>query len=87
MGLTCLLQADFIEAHARFEEALRIYERERDRDAKFRFGMDSGVCATAYLAFTHWQFAEIAQARRLIDEAVARARGRHADSSKTDVSH
>jgi hypothetical protein len=45
-----------------------MYDPQRDREAKFRFGMDSGACATAYLAHTSWQFGEIERARALIDE-------------------
>ena len=35
--------------------------------AKFRFGVDTGVVATAYLAHTKWQLGEIERARALID--------------------
>jgi predicted ATPase len=35
LGTTCFAQGDFTEALANFEEALRIYDPERDRDAKF----------------------------------------------------
>ena len=45
LGLTCLCQGDFVEARAHLEEALRIYDPERDRDAKFRFGTDTGAVA------------------------------------------
>jgi hypothetical protein len=41
LGLTCLLQGDFIEARAHLKEALRAYDPERDRHAKFRFGQDA----------------------------------------------
>ena len=51
-GLTCLCQGDFIEAQAYLEQALRTYDPERDRDAKFRFGHGFRRCATAYLAHT-----------------------------------
>jgi tetratricopeptide (TPR) repeat protein len=73
LGLTCLLQADFIEAHARFEEALRIYERERDRDAKFRFGTDTGAVASVHLAQANWLLGNVERARELMKEAAARA--------------
>jgi class 3 adenylate cyclase/predicted ATPase len=73
LGLTCLWQGDFTEAHANLMQAMRAYDPERHREAKFRFGMDTGACATAYLAHTSWQFGEIERARELIDEAVARA--------------
>ena len=73
LGLNCLWQGDFTLSQANLVQALRMYDPQRDREAKFRFGMDSGACATAYLAHTSWQFGEIERARALIDEAVARA--------------
>ena len=73
LGLTRLFQGDFAQARAHFEQALRIYDPERDREAKFRFGLDSGVAATAYLALAAWCLGDVARARELMDEAVARA--------------
>jgi hypothetical protein len=52
VGFTRLFQGDFIGAEANLPEALRIYDPERDRDSKFRFGMDIAAAATGYLA---WQ--------------------------------
>ena len=73
LGTTCFAQGDFADALANLEEALRIYDLERDREAKFRFGNDIGAVATAYLAHAKWQFGELARARELIEQAVARA--------------
>jgi class 3 adenylate cyclase/predicted ATPase len=73
LGTTCFAQGDFSEALANLEEALRIYDPDRDREAKFRFGNDAGPIVTAYLAHTKWQFGELTRARELIEEAVARA--------------
>jgi class 3 adenylate cyclase/predicted ATPase len=72
LGVTCLSQGEFVEALAHVEEALRIDDSGWDRDAKFRFGHDSSVAATMYLAHTKWQFGEVGRARQLIDEAVVR---------------
>ena len=72
LGATCFSQGDFVEARAHVEEALRIDNSDWDRDAKFRFGHDSSVAATAYLAHTKWQLGEIGRARQLIEEAVVR---------------
>ena len=55
------------------EQALRIYDPVRDREAKFRFGMDSEVLATSYLALAAWWFGDVGRARELMNEAVARA--------------
>ncbi|MGO8917191.1 MAG: tetratricopeptide repeat protein [Stellaceae bacterium] len=73
LGLTCLCQGDFTEARTYLEEALRIYDPERDRDAKFRFGGDTGAVAASYLAHANWLFGEIGRAHGLIEESVGRA--------------
>jgi predicted ATPase len=73
LGLTCLLQGNFAEAQANSVEALSIYDPERDREARFRFGHDSGAAARAYLARTKWLLGQVEPARALIEEAVAHA--------------
>jgi tetratricopeptide (TPR) repeat protein len=73
LGTACLWQGDFIEAQANLVEALSIYDPERDRKARFRFGADTDVAARAYLANTKWQLGEVGPARALIEEAVAHA--------------
>ena len=72
LGTACLFQGDLAVARAHFEQALRISDSERDREAKFRFGHDTGVAATVYLALAHWLLGE-EPARRLIEAAIARA--------------
>jgi class 3 adenylate cyclase/predicted ATPase len=73
LGVACLWQGDFAEAQQNLEQALRLYDPERDREAKFRFGHESGAATTAHLAHASWHLGEIERARELIDEAVARA--------------
>ncbi len=73
LGLTCLFQGDFEDARAHFEQTLRIYDPERDHEARYRFGQDSDVGATAYLAHAAWRLGYVGRARELIDEADARA--------------
>ncbi len=73
LGYTCLWQGDFVEAQANLLEALRIYDPERDREAGFRFGMDTGACARAYLAIVNWLLGDVGPARTLVEEAVAQA--------------
>jgi predicted ATPase len=78
LGLTCFSQGDFGKAQAHLEEALRIYDPERDREAKFSFSLETGSTATAYLAHTTWQLGDVTRARELIEAAVARAiKSRH----------
>jgi predicted ATPase len=73
LGHTCLFQGDFIEAQANLVEALSIYDPERDREARFRFGSDTGAAARFCLANTKWLLGEVGTARALIEEAVAHA--------------
>jgi predicted ATPase len=73
LGYTHLWQGDFIEAQANLVEALSIYDPERDREARFRFGPDTGAVARVHLAITKWLLGEVGPARALIEEAVARA--------------
>jgi hypothetical protein len=62
-----------MKARAHLEEALRIYDPQRDREAQFHFGWDSGVGATVFLALASWLLGQVRPARELIDKAVARA--------------
>jgi predicted ATPase len=73
LGLTCFSQGDFSQAQAHLEEALRIYDPKRDREAKFSFSLDTGSAATAYLAHINWLFGNVGRAQELIEEAVERA--------------
>jgi class 3 adenylate cyclase/predicted ATPase len=69
LGFTCLWQGNFVEAQANLVEALSIYDPERDRKARFRFG----AVARALLAATKWLLGEVGPTRALIEEAVAHA--------------
>jgi adenylate cyclase len=73
LGLARLAQADFVGAEADLAEALKLYDPERDRDAKFRFGTDAAAAATSYLALTSWALGDVERARALSEEALARA--------------
>lgn len=73
LGLTCLAQGDLVEARAHLENALRLYDPERDREAKFRFGTDAGATAAIYLAMATWILGDAVRSRQLSEEALARA--------------
>jgi predicted ATPase len=75
VGLARLYQGDLIGARANLAEVLRTYDPERDRDAKFRFGLDSAAGAAGYLALASWALGDVERARSLSDEALARADG------------
>ena len=73
LGHTCLRQGYFIEAQSNLVQSLNIYDPERDREAKFRFGQDPAAAARVYLAIAKWPLGEVEPARALIEEAVAQA--------------
>ena len=73
VGMARLFQGDFVGAEANLAEALRTYDPERDRDAKFRFGADTGAGAASFLALASWPLGDVERARALSEEALARA--------------
>jgi predicted ATPase len=73
VGAARLWQSDFIGARTNLTEALRIYDLERDRDAKFRFGADTGAGAAGHLAPASWALGDVERAQSLSEEALARA--------------
>src|SRR5262249_36494250 len=73
LGLACFWQADFTEAKANFEEALRLCDAQRHPEVDVSFGQDTVALAKAALAVTTWALGEVTQARLLIEEAIARA--------------
>jgi predicted ATPase len=72
-GVTHWFAGDFIEARRYLEQALAIFDPERDGDLTFRFGQDPGVAAMTQLALTLWPLGEVDRARRLIGQISARA--------------
>jgi predicted ATPase len=72
-GMACLFQGDLVGAEANLAEALRTYDPTRDRDARFRFGLDTGAGAAMYLALASWAMGRVERARALGDQALARA--------------
>jgi predicted ATPase len=70
LGMTCLFQGKFEDARKFLEEALRIYDPERDRDARFRFGADPGTAA-GYLSHVTWLRGNVERAQELIKEAIS----------------
>jgi predicted ATPase len=87
VGLARLPQGDLIGAEANCAEALRTYDPERDCDAKFRFGPDTGACAAVYLALASWVMGGVERARALSEEALARAEETGHAPTRTNVYH
>jgi len=69
-GVTKWFQGDFLGARSHLEEALSMYDPERDRDLAYRFGGDVGVAAMFYLALVLWPLGEVARARKLIEDGL-----------------
>jgi predicted ATPase len=73
LGFVSLLLGDLQAARNILERALGDYTYERDRETLFRFGNDTQVSATNFLALTEWHLGEFERARQLIDESTRRA--------------
>ena len=71
-GVTRWFAGDYSEARSHLEQALAIFDPERDRDLAFRFGQDVGVSAMVYLAIVLWPLGEVDRARELVDAAATR---------------
>ncbi len=70
--MTQWFTGNYIEARSHLEQALAIFDPERDRDLAFRFGQDVGVSAMVYLAIVLWPLGEVDRARELVDATTAR---------------
>ena len=73
LGLISAMRGELLKSKAQLEEALRVYDPERDRDTRFRYGIDTAFGATLYLSPVTLMLGDIEGARKLIDELVARA--------------
>ena len=71
-GLTCWFAGEYREARDHSERALALFQPGRDDDLAFRFGIDSGVGAMAYLAVASWPIGEVDRAISLIDRMQTR---------------
>jgi tetratricopeptide (TPR) repeat protein len=73
LGIVLLHKGDLQSSRSVLERALGDYDRERDHETMHRFGNDTQVSATNFLALTEWHLGELERARRLIDESTRRA--------------
>lgn len=71
-GSTCWFAGNFAEAQAHLEQALAIFDPERDRDLAYRFGQDIDVSAMANLTLVLWPLGDVECACRLADNITAR---------------
>ena len=71
-GATCWFAGEYREARDHLERALALFQPGRDDDLAFRFGVDPGVNAMAYLAIASWALGEVDRAISLIDRMQTR---------------
>jgi class 3 adenylate cyclase/predicted ATPase len=74
-GITHWFAGEFLEAPSHLERALALFEPGRDDDLGYRFGMDPGVPAMAYLGLTLWPLGEIDRAIALVERMRERGAG------------
>jgi class 3 adenylate cyclase/tetratricopeptide (TPR) repeat protein len=87
-GITHWFAGEFVEARDHLERALALFEPGRDDDLTYRFGMDPGVPAMAYLAFVLWSFGKIDCARSLAERMRERTAGlTHANTLALGTMH
>ena len=72
-GVTNWFSGNFEEALVHLEQALTIFDPDRDRDLAFRFGQDIGVSVMTYLALVLWPLGQIDRASQLAESMAARA--------------
>ena len=73
LGFVSLLLGDLQAARKALERTLGDYVHERDRETLFRFGNDTQVSATNFLALTEWDLGELERARQLSNGSNRRA--------------
>jgi class 3 adenylate cyclase/tetratricopeptide (TPR) repeat protein len=73
LGFVLLKRGDLQAARFVLERVLGDYVHERDAATLFRFGNDTQVSATNFLALTEWHLGEVEHARQLVDRSTRRA--------------
>lgn len=73
MGLTLTMRGDFVKARQQLQAALTLHDAIGEQLPPGMFVQDPGVETRGYLALVSWWLGEPAQARQLIEAAVARA--------------
>jgi predicted ATPase len=72
-GLTHWFAGEHSQAQRHLARSLALFQPGRDDDLAFRFGMDGGVNALAYLAIATWPLGEIDRAASFLKRAQERA--------------
>ena len=74
MGITLAFTGDIVEARARYDQALALYDPAEHRPLATRFGTDARVQALSFRALTLWLLGYPEAAQADIDHAVKEAR-------------
>src|SRR5262249_27179551 len=72
-GSTQWLQGNYLGARDHLEQAGALSNPKRDRQLAFRFGLDIGVLARAYLPLALWPLGEVDRARAAAEDTIALA--------------
>ena len=87
-GATHWFAGEFAAARDHLEQALAIFDAERDRDLAFRFGQDAGVAALAFSALALWALGEVGLAEERMKQMTARAtKSGHAGTAAYGLFH
>jgi class 3 adenylate cyclase/predicted ATPase len=80
-GTTCWFQGDYVGAREHLEQALAVYDHERDRHLSSSFAYDPGVAAKFYLGMVFWALGHVDRATRLVEASLSLAlQGAHIPS-------
>ena len=71
-GMNCWHAGEYAQARDHLERALALFQPGRDDDLAYRFGVDPGVGAMAYLAVALWPLGEVDRAASVIDRMQTR---------------
>ena len=72
-GVTCWFRGDYLEAQRHLEQALAIYDRQRDEELAHHFGYERGVDVMARLSLVLWPLGHVGRAARLLNTALSLA--------------
>jgi hypothetical protein len=86
-GVTHWFAGEFVAARGHLEQAAAIFDPERDGDLAFRFGLDPGVVAMAYLAQVLWLLGEVGLAGQRMKETTARGEKRTCHDQRLRIFH
>ena len=75
VGITHHFAGEYAEAREHLDRAIALFQPGRDDDLAFRFGIDPGVGAMAYLAIVLWPVGEIDRAVWLVQGMQTRLAG------------